>query len=334
MELTYSGIRLDRFVSQQFPTRSRTAWQRDISRGNVTVNGKVVRANFVLSPGDVVSVNTVVESPVLASDMEVYPEIPKGLVIYLDADLVVVNKPVGLVVHPSRGHYDNSLVHQIGSLLEREKDDWRPGIVHRLDQDTSGLLLVARHELSRVALSKAIADREVHRDYLAVVHGHLEPANGVIDAPIARNPRNRLKMGIVFGGKEARTHYRTVAQWRDYSLVQCTLETGRTHQIRVHLASIGRPVVGDPLYGSSPEFGMAGQALHAARIAFTQPMTGRALCFFSDVPRQWNALWKSLGPSQILDPALFPHLAQYPCGTMGTETLLVSSSETEDFFDS
>lgn len=283
------SMRLDRFLAEALPQRSRTAWQRELRQGGVLVSGKPAQARDLMRPGLEIVVNWNEEE---VSPLDFRSEaIDQSLIVYRDEWLVVVNKPRGLVVHPSVGHRHDSLVHRLGPLLTpNEPQDVRPGVVHRLDRDTTGLLVLARTEMVRRVLSEAIQKRTVQRRYLAVVGGHLQVPHGTIEAPIARHPKQRLKMAVIAGGRSAVTHYRTLAQEKNHALVQLTLETGRTHQIRVHLASIGHPVVGDVLYGGESWSDLEGQALHAALLAFTHPVTRNPLCFTADPPDDWRAL--------------------------------------------
>ncbi len=283
------GVRVDRFLADALPHRSRTAWQREIRRGSVLIAHKSAQARDLVHQGQTIDVTwNEDEGAPLLSNREA---VDQSLIIYQDDWIVVVNKPRGLVVHPSVGHQDDSLVQRLWSLLTPEaSEDARPGVVHRLDRDTTGLLVLARSEVVRRRLSEAIQQRTVYRRYLAVVMGHLAVPNGTIEGPIARHPKHRLKMAVVVGGRPAVTHYRTLAQDKNRSLLQLSLETGRTHQIRVHLASIGHPVIGDALYGGESCAGLEGQALHAASLAFTHPITGESLCFTADVPSDWMAV--------------------------------------------
>lgn len=297
------GQRLDRFLAGAWPDYSRTWWQRALIRGAVTVNGKPQPARYRLSPKDVVAAVIIAEKlPVIEPHGD--DEDANRLIVYRDDAILVVNKPRHVVVHPSPGHWDDSLVHRLMSYLPRSEGDLRPGVVHRLDRDTSGLMIMARGPQIRERLSEAIRQRKVHRQYLAVVRGHLLPFEGCIEAPIGRDPANRLKMGVVYGGREARTTYRTLAQWRHATLVQCTLDTGRTHQIRVHMASLGHPVIGDPLYGGRMDPFIEGQMLHAGRLAFSHPLTQEMMSFDASPPGDWSLL-NGLGPAEVMHATLY-----------------------------
>lgn len=314
-------MRLDRFLAEALPERSRTAWQRELRQGGVMVSGKLGQARDLVRPG--------LEIVVTWNEEEISPldlrsaAIDQSLIVYQDEWLVVVNKPRGLVVHPSVGHRDDSLVHRLGPLLTPDGvTDVRPGVVHRLDRDTSGLLVLARTEVVRRMLSEAIQKRTVHRRYLAVIGGHLRVPDGTIEAPIARHPKQRLKMAVVEGGRTAVTHYRTLAQEKNHALVQLTLETGRTHQIRVHLASIGHPVVGDVLYGGQLRPGLEGQALHAAFLAFLHPVTAKPLCFTADPPDNWKSLGIARTEWDVIASPVFLTEKDSACPTQATADFL------------
>ena len=308
--LDWHGQRLDRFVADMWPEHSRTYWQRAIARGQVTLDGKLARAGVPLKAGQRVGIECGQESGAGAI-LE-----PQGLslrewpswVVYHDPEVMVVNKPRGLVVHPSRGHWDDSVVSRLLPWLPAEAGELRPGVVHRLDRDTTGLMMLARTVQAKALLSQAIQEREVIREYLAVVRGHMHPSRGAIDAPLGRNPNNRLKMAVVLGGRSARTYYRTVATWHSASLVQFRLETGRTHQIRVHCASLGHPVLGDTLYGGRHPLLKLGQMLHAGRLQFVHPTDHRLMEFVEGPPEDWAGL-SVLGESRIVEPTLYPDRA-------------------------
>ncbi|NMP21637.1 RluA family pseudouridine synthase [Sulfobacillus sp. DSM 109850] len=297
-------MRLDRFLQSFGPDRSRAFWQRQIEAGRVLVNGRREKAGYVLKPGQTVQVEPVKEMPPALKAAQGSDAGLPDWVVYLDEHLMVVNKPRGLVVHPSAGHWQDSLVHRLLPWLPHEEGEWRPGVVHRLDRDTSGLMVLARHQKAREALSVAIQARQVTRQYVAVARGRLAPEKGVIDAPLGRDPRQRLRMAVVYGGREARTHYRTVARWPGMSLLALTLETGRTHQIRVHLASLGHPVVGDPLYGGRLEPFRHGQLLHAGRLAFEHPVSKKRLAFTALPPSDWAQL-AQFGAPEIAAPYVY-----------------------------
>jgi 23S rRNA pseudouridine1911/1915/1917 synthase len=210
-----------------------------------------------------------------------------------------------MVVHPAHGHHGDTLADWVAPWVTPEPASERPGIVHRLDRDTTGLLVVARTPRARQALAEAIAARTVRREYVALARGHLAPERGVIDAPIGRDPTNRQRMAVVWGGRDARTDYRTLATFRQASLLHCRLQTGRTHQIRVHLASSGHPVLGDEVYGGHWPAASHGQLLHAIRLAFRHPVTGHMLDFVQWPPPDWREAARWLGPATITADTVF-----------------------------
>lgn len=274
--------RVDSYLAKELNI-SRSKVQKLIKQGLVTVNEKVVSSNYIVKCGDFISVNDDLDY-----DISLEPEDIEIDVVYEDSDLLVINKASGMVVHPAPGHYSHTLVN---ALLYRfqisggEKN--RPGIVHRLDKDTSGLMMVAKGEKTHEKLSRMIANKEVERHYLAIVDGVIKHDTGTIDAPIGRDANNRQKMAVTdVHGKEAVTHFRVLETFSNHTLVECILETGRTHQIRVHMAYIGHPVSNDPLYGrgKSTEFG---QMLHSKSIKFKHPTTGKELFFEVDPPKEF-----------------------------------------------
>jgi 23S rRNA pseudouridine1911/1915/1917 synthase len=278
------GERLDVFVAGRAPELSRSRVQKLIADGLVSVGGRPVKANYTLQPGEAVSLTVPPPEPVTVEA----EAIPLD-VVYEDAEVVVVNKPRGMVVHPAAGNWRGTLVN---ALLARCDDlsgvggEVRPGIVHRLDKDTSGVMVAAKSDRAHASLAKQIKDRTAGRRYLALVHGNVQADEGLIDAPIGRHRTDRKKMAVdADHGREARTRFTVLERFDGFTLVKCKLETGRTHQIRVHMAYIGHPVVGDPKYGpkSSP-FRIAGQALHAAELTFRHPVSGAELVFTAPLP--------------------------------------------------
>ena len=274
--------RIDSYLAKELNI-SRSKVQKLIKQGLVTVNEKVISSNYIVKVGDFISVDDDLDY-----DISLEPEDIEIDVVYEDCDLLVINKASGMVVHPAPGHYSHTLVN---ALLYRfqisggEKN--RPGIVHRLDKDTSGLMMVAKNEKTHDKLSRMIANKEVERHYLAIVDGVIKHDTGTIDAPIGRDANNRQKMAVTdVHGKEAVTHFRVLETFSNHTLVECILETGRTHQIRVHMAYIGYPVSNDPLYGrgKSTEFG---QMLHSKSIKFKHPTTGKELFFEVDPPKEF-----------------------------------------------
>lgn len=296
-----NDLRLDRALASLFPDQSRSALARLIADGRVLVDGKpITKPAHRVAAGQAIAVD--VPPPAPAS--VVSQDIPLDI-LYEDSDIVVLNKPPGLVVHPAAGHADETLVN---ALLFRIRDlsgvggELRPGIVHRLDKDTSGVMIVAKHDEAHRKLTAQWGTDAVRKEYLALVYGTPSKASGTIDAPIARDPRERKRMAVLKGGRTAVTEYAVVERFRGVSLVRCVLHTGRTHQIRVHLKYLGHPIVGDPLY-SGPQWkgipdkklqkalaGMKRQALHAARISFVHPGSGSALEFTAEMPLDMSAL--------------------------------------------
>ncbi len=286
-----AGERLDRAITARLPEVSRSYAANLIERGHVTVNGApTTKAGHKLKPGDLVSVELPTPEP---SGLQA-ESIPLN-VIYEDADLLVIDKPAGMVVHPAPGHSGGTLVNALlAHVPELELDmgdEARPGIVHRLDKDTSGLMVVAKRRAAHEALSRQMAARTMRKEYLALVRGKPTPPSAIIDAPIARDPRDRQRMAVVQGGRPARTRYSTEQVYGSYTLVRCALETGRTHQIRVHMSSTGHPILGDATYGKATlrdaeRLGLYRQFLHATKLGFTIPSVGEWREFDSPLPEE------------------------------------------------
>lgn len=279
---TENGKRIDSYLAEELNV-SRSKIQKLVKQGLILVNDKVVSNNYVVKLGDSIVVNDD-----LNYDISVEAEDIPIDVVYEDDYLLVINKASGMVVHPAPGHYTGTLVNALLYHFQlSHKDEMRPGIVHRLDKDTSGLMLVAKNDEVHDALSKMIANKEVERHYLAIVDGVIKHDTGTIDAPIGRDPSDRQKMAVTdVHGKEAVTHFRVLETFFNHSLVECILETGRTHQIRVHMAYIGHPVSNDPMYGhgKSTEFG---QMLHSKSVRFTHPVTKEELFFEVEPPKEF-----------------------------------------------
>ncbi len=283
IELTVdrSGERLDSFLTRRCPDLSRNQVHRLIAEELVTVSNRQVKPSLRLARGDQVIARIQPPQP-----LQLAPETIPLTIIYQDDDIIVIDKPAGLVVHPAPGHPSGTLVNAILALcpdLTGIGGTLRPGIVHRLDKDTSGLLVVAKNDRAHRSLVRQLKEREVHKTYLALVRGAPQPVEGVIDSPIGRNPRNRKKMAVLANGRDAASRYRTLQLWDDYTLLAVEPITGRTHQIRVHLAAIGHPVVGDITYGGRSAL-INRQFLHAHRIAFQLPTSERSIEFESPLP--------------------------------------------------
>jgi 23S rRNA pseudouridine1911/1915/1917 synthase len=277
------GARLDKYVAEKCPELSRTQAQKLIADGHVTVNDSTAKTGLKLGIGDKVTVRIPPTEP-----SPLLPEAIPFKIIYEDDDLLVVDKPAGLAVHPAPGHPAHTLINALLYHLSDLPDTGsplRPGIVHRLDKDTSGLMLVARNISAHANLSNQFKTRSITKAYLVLVKGHLTPEDGVIEAPIGRDPRNRKRMAVVAEGRgrQARTQYRVVEYIDSYTLLEVMPETGRTHQIRVHLSAIGYPVVGDPTYGVKSA-SLSRQFLHASRLGFHLPSSGEYVEFESELP--------------------------------------------------
>lgn len=279
------GERLDAFLARSCPELSRSAAQRLLEEGCVLLNHRKGKKNDKLTPGDEISVT--VPQP---KEVDIVPrEIPLDI-IYEDEYLLVINKPKGLVVHPAAGHQDDTLVNGLlfarGDSLSGINGELRPGIVHRIDKDTSGLLAVAKNDLSHVMLASQLKDHTMARTYEAIVCGNLKEDSGTVDAPIGRHPSDRKKMAVTErNSKNAVTHWEVVRRYRGYTHIRCHLETGRTHQIRVHMAHIGHPILGDLVYGrKKPELGQSSQVLHAGMLSFRHPRTNLPVITMAPLP--------------------------------------------------
>lgn len=294
LHVEQDGLRIDRYIAQHVPDLSRSFIQKLLDDGRVTVAGQVPKASYKVEAGDaiVICVPPPEPSVVRAEDIPLQ-------IVYEDADIVVVDKPAGMVVHPAFGHHSGTLVN---ALLAHCPDlagiggEVRPGIVHRLDKDTSGLIIVAKHDAAHRNLQEQFKQRLVHKTYLALTEGVLPAAHGVIDAPIGRDPRYRQRMAVLArGGREARTEYRVQEYFAEHTLVAAEPVTGRTHQIRIHFAFIGHPLVGDRVYGLRKQrLPLERQFLHAARIAFTLPSSGQPVEFSSPLPEDLQTLLETL----------------------------------------
>lgn len=293
-----SGERIDALLSRAQEALTRSAAQRLIEEGRVRLNGSPVKKNHRVLAGESfdVSLPELREVPLEAED------IPLD-VVYEDEDVIVVNKPRGMVVHPAPGHAEgtlvNALMHRCGDSLSGIGGERRPGIVHRIDKDTSGLIIAAKNDFAHLSLSRQLSEHSMYRVYEAVVAGRLREDEGTIDAPIGRHPVERKKMAVTEkNSRAAVTHYEVIARYKDYSHVRCRLETGRTHQIRVHMAHIGHPLLGDAVYGrpKKGEKGLQAQCLHAKELKFTHPRTGEAVHLRTELPEYFVNVLSRLGP--------------------------------------
>ena len=285
------GQRADQFLAQSLDNLTRSAAQKLLEGGHVLREGKALKKNDRLNLGDELAVLIPDPAPV-----EILPQDISLDIVYEDGDVIVVNKPVGMVVHPAPGHPDgtlvNALMHHCGASLSGINGELRPGIVHRIDRDTSGLIIAAKHDAAHLALAQQLQDHSLYREYETVVIGGMKEDQGTVDLPIARHPTDRKKMAVNhYNGRRAVTHWRVLNRYRGYTHLQCRLETGRTHQIRVHLAQTGHPVLGDPVYGGVrkgfPE--LVGQCLHARRLSFVHPATGERLTLECPLPDYFTA---------------------------------------------
>ena len=293
------GIRLDKILAEHFPEISRTMAQQMLEQGYVLLNGNTVLKNYKVRVGD-----AVVGSFLPAESLDAIPQNIPVDIVYEDDSLLVVNKPKGMVVHPAPGNPDNTLVNALlyhcAGRLSSIGGVVRPGIVHRIDKDTSGLLVVAKDDVTHQSLSEQMAVHSIHRVYHTVVYGRMKQEEGHVHAAIGRHPQDRKKMAIVTnGGKDAYTSYQLLEQYQQFSYLKCQLKTGRTHQIRVHLASIGHPVAGDPVYGPKNVIKkLEGQCLHAKTLGFVHPKTQKYMEFDSELPLYFTNFLKSIGKEQ------------------------------------
>ena len=280
-----SGERLDKVSAELYPDWSRTRAQTAIDEGHLLVNDQSKKASYPVRVGDVLSLW---DEPTHFSALT--PENIPLDVRYEDEACIVVNKPIGMVVHPSVGHAEHTLVHALmyHFQLSTGTAAFRPGIVHRIDKDTSGLLIVAKNDLAHRTLSEAIKNHDIERQYIALVHGVIKETTGTIKAPIGRHTTMRQSMAVVHDGKPATTHFTVLERFSDCTLIRCQLETGRTHQIRVHLSHIGYPVVGDPLYGRRESAYFGAQLLHATHLKFISPATKNEVIAYAELPQRFE----------------------------------------------
>ena len=295
IEENSANARIDKYISENAENMTRSAVQKLIAEGCVTVNGKIPDKNLKLKTGDEITVNM--------PEPEICEALPENIpldIVYEDNDLLVVNKPRGMVVHPATGNYTgtlvNALMYHCGDRLSSINGVIRPGIVHRIDKDTSGLLIVAKNDFAHNILAEQIKEHSFTRKYQAVVVGNVKDDTGTINAPIGRHQTDRKKMAVTLkNSRNAVTHYKVIARYNGYTHVELTLETGRTHQIRVHMAYIGHPVAGDPVYsGKKYLTKLNGQCLHAYYISFTHPRTNEILAFSAPLPEYFTDFLKSI----------------------------------------
>ncbi|MFA6377064.1 MAG: RluA family pseudouridine synthase [Acholeplasmataceae bacterium] len=280
------GQRLDQYLMKEvLSDHSRSHIQHRIKSGNILVDGNIVKTGYTIKGHEIISIEDFEEKTLDLEPVDLSLDI-----VYEDEDLFVINKPQGMVVHPASSYREPTLVH--GLLFEADKlssinGTIRPGIVHRIDKDTSGLLIVAKTDQAHRVLSDDLKSHDINRYYVALVHGAINENQGTIDAPIARNPKNRLKMSVHDQGKHAVTHFTVKERFHDLTYLECQLETGRTHQIRVHMAYIKHPILGDPLYGYKEDNLEGGQFLHAYKLTFTHPIKKEQMTFEVDLPKRF-----------------------------------------------
>lgn len=284
--------RIDVFLSKNLESFSRSYIQDLIKKGKATIDSKIIKANYRLREGDIVILDIPKPEP-----LEIVPENIPLDILYEDNDVILVNKPKGMVVHPAAGHYSGTLVN---ALLYRCKDNLsgingvlRPGIVHRIDMDTTGVIIACKNDNAHQHIAKQLAEHSITRKYIAIVNGNIKDDEGVVDAPIARAKNDRKKMAVDKDGKSAVTHYKVLERLRDYTYIECVLETGRTHQIRVHMSYIHHPLLGDEVYSSKKEsMKLQGQCLHAKVLGFIHPTTKEYMEFEAPIPEYFNEILK------------------------------------------
>ena len=286
--------RVDVFLNEEMEDISRSALQKNIEKGNITVNGEKISKNYKLRIGDIVEA----ELPP-PENIDIVPEDIPLDIMYEDDDLIVINKPQNMVVHPAPGHYTGTLVNALmfhcGDNLSGINGVLRPGIVHRIDKDTSGVLVIAKSDLAHKGLSEQLAEHSMKRVYNAIVYNSFSEESGTVDRNIDRSKNDRKKMAVMQGGRNAVTHYKVIEKLGKYTLVELQLETGRTHQIRVHMSYIGHPLLGDPVYGPKKcPFNLNGQVLHAKVLGFIHPRTGEYMEFNSELPDYFSSLIERL----------------------------------------
>lgn len=284
------GKRIDVFAAENYEELSRSGLKKIIDTGGVTVNNKTVKANYKLRTGDIVTMNIPESVP-----LEIIPQNIPLDILYEDDDVIVINKPQGMVVHPAPGHYTdtlvNALLYHCGDSLSGINGIMRPGIVHRIDMDTSGVIMAAKNNNAHRSLALQLAEHSITRKYNAIVYNNIKEDEGTIDKPLGRNPSDRKKMAVVQGGRRAVTHYRVLDRLGKFTYIEAQLETGRTHQIRVHMTYAGHPLLGDSVYGPKKQpFNLKGQVLHARVLGFVHPVTGEYMEFESPLPEYFQKL--------------------------------------------
>lgn len=293
-EVENENKRIDAYLSEKLEDTSRVAIQRLITNGKVLVNGKIIKPSYKIQAGDKIEVEEEISVEVSLKAQEIPLDI-----IYEDNDIIVVNKPKGMVVHPANGNPDGTLVNAIMAICKDSLSgiggEIRPGIVHRLDKDTSGIIIVAKNDKAHINLSEQIKDHKVKKTYIALVRGIVKENEATINMPIGRSEKDRKKMAVTKKGKEAITHFKVLQRYDNYTLLQVNIETGRTHQIRVHLSQIGYPIVGDEVYSNGKnEWNVKGQCLHAKSLEFTHPITGEKMYLEAKLPEYFENMLKDL----------------------------------------
>lgn len=288
------GMRLDTYIASKLNTLSRTMIQRLIENGDILVNGKIKKISYKVQLGDILEIN--IPKP---RETDIKAENIPLDIVYEDNDIIVVNKPKGMVVHPANGNLDGTLVNALMSICKDSLSgiggEIRPGIVHRLDKDTSGLLIIAKNDTAHINMSNQIKNREVKKIYIALVRGIVGEDEATINMPIGRSTKDRKKMAVRKDGKEAITHFKVLKRYGKYTLLEIKIDTGRTHQIRVHLSEIGHPVIGDMVYSNGKnEFGVEGQMLHAKSLDFKHPITGKEIHLEAELPNYFKDILNKL----------------------------------------
>ena len=293
-----AGVRIDKYLAEQLPDITRSYLQKLLKDGSVQMNGKPVKASTKTAVGAVIALT--IPEP---EEPEILPENIPLDILYEDSDVILINKPKNMVVHPAAGHYTgtlvNALMYHCRGDLSGINGVLRPGIVHRIDKDTTGVLIVCKNDRAHNALAEQLKEHSITRQYRAIVCGNLKEDEGTVDAPLGRHPQDRKKMAIVrSGGKRAVTHYRVLERFGNDTYIECQLETGRTHQIRVHMASLGHPLLGDEIYGRAKSpFKLEGQTLHAMVLGFIHPTTGEYMEFEAPLPEYFEKLLEKLRKS-------------------------------------